>query len=778
MDPTLEALLRSWPFDPWVIVPLLLVATVYLRGWFDLHCRVPHRFGRAQLGAYLAGLFALFLALASPIDSFAALLLQVHMIQHLLLIVVAPPLVWLGAPLLPVLRGLPEPVRHSWVAPFLRSPLLRRCWAWLTQPAVAWVLFIGATWLWHVPALYELGLRSASWHYVEHACFFGTALLFWFPVVQPFPSRPRFSRWVIVPYLLLADIQNTILSAILAFADKVIYPHYAAGPRLWGLSALDDQAAAGVIMWVPGSLVYLIPIAWLAPRLLYGGKPGKEARRHLDKEASKYGQSQRRIPLPLAGSPARQVTPSSWDLLRAPLVGQFLRWRHARFAVQLPLFLLAFAFIADGLFGPQVAPMNLAGVLPWIHWRGLVVLALLVAGNFFCMACPFMLPRQAAKRWLPARLPWPRPLRSKWLAIGLLVLFFWAYEAFALWDSPWWTAWVALAYFLAAFVVDALFRGAAFCKYVCPIGQFHFVQALVSPLEVRVRDVERCRSCVTKDCIRGRDGIPGCELHLFQPRKSGNMDCTFCLDCVHACPHDNVGILAVAPGAELLHDRFRSGVGRLSRRPDVAALVLLLVFAAFANAGGMVAPVVEWQQRLTAALGMKSSLVVLTFALAIALLVLPLILTGSAGILSSWWSGDGERWLESAARFTFALVPLGFGMWLAHFSFHFLTGAGAALPALQRFAADWGMALLGTPKWSLACCAAPAPWLLRLEILFLDCGLLLSLYLGYRIALARHTQLSPSLKAFAPWAVLMVLLFAVGIWILFQPMEMRGMLQG
>ena len=167
-----------------------------------------------------------------------------------------------------------------------------------------------------------------------------------------------------------------------------------------------------------------------------------------------------------------------------------------------------------------------------------------------------------ARRWLPGATHWPRWLRSKWLAVVLVIMFLWAYEAFALWDSPCWTAWIALGYFIAAFVVDGLFRGASFCKYVCPIGQFNFVQSLVSPLEVKVRDSDVCTVCRTRDCIRGRDEIPGCEMELFQPRKSSNMDCTFCLDCVHACPHDNIGMLAGLPGKRPL-ERPRS----LGHRP-------------------------------------------------------------------------------------------------------------------------------------------------------------------------------------------------------------------
>ena len=136
--------------------------------------------------------------------------------------------------------------------------------------------------------------------------------------------------------------------------------------------------------------------------------------------------------------------------------------------------------------------MNLAGVLPWIHWRGLLILGLLTIGNVFCMACPFTAAAGTRTAMAARRAGAGRDGcgTNGWRSC-LLAGFLWAYEAFALWDSPCWTAWIALAYFAAAFVVDGLFRGASFCKYVCPIGQFNFVQSLVSPLEVKVRDRHR-----------------------------------------------------------------------------------------------------------------------------------------------------------------------------------------------------------------------------------------------------------------------------------------------
>jgi hypothetical protein len=401
-------------------------------------------------------------------------------------------------------------------------------------------------------------------------------------------------------------------------------------------------------------------------------------------------------------------------------------------------------------------------------------LGLLIVGNVFCMACPFMLPRSLARRWLPTGRPWPRWLRSKWLAVALVALFLWSYEAFALWNSPWVTAWIVIGYFTAAFVVDSFFRDAAFCKYVCPIGQFNFVQSLVSPLEVAVREPATCATCRTRECIRGSDVAPGCEMHLFQPRKHGNFDCTFCLDCVHTCPHQNVGLLAVVPGAELWRDQLRSGIGRFSRRPDVAALALVLVFGAFANAAGMVGPVVAWQEKACVLLGNAPPIVVTSLLYAFALVVLPLLAVGAAAALSRQANGRIAKARTQATRYAFALVPIGFSMWLAHYTFHFFTSWQGIVPVAQRFAVDRGWHTLGEPLWNCACCGTVAGWITHWQILALDFGLLGSLYAGFRIAESQATHALQAVKAFAPWVVLMLLLFAAGIWIVFQPMEMRG----
>ncbi|MCY4436824.1 MAG: FesM [Chloroflexi bacterium] len=546
------------------------------------------------------------------------------------------------------------------------------------------------------------------------------------------------------------------------------------------------------------------------------------------------------------------------DLLNVPVVGRFLRWKHARTSMQAVLLAVSALILYDGFWGPQLAPKNLAGVLPWVHWRGFVVLALLIAGNLFCMACPFMLPRRLAKKLFPADRPWPTFIRSKWLAIGVLLVFFWAYEAFDLWASPWLTAWVALTYFVAAFAIDGIFKGAAFCKYVCPIGQFHFVHSMVSPLEVKVRQPDICGSCPTKDCIKGRYGpvaepslrhsgtsrnpderdkprqaqvshllrhsresspragarnpssdeqrpqagmrevtkspsqparsvaMPaglqlvqsGCELWLFQEGKVGNMDCTFCLDCIQACPFDNVGIQLRAPTSEFRRlDQWHSGVGTLVKRADVAALVFVLVFAAFVNAFGMVAPVYVLEQWLATQLGVTSEPVVLGILFIVGLVALPFVLVTAAAWSSRALVGGNETLAATATRFSFAFIPIALGMWLAHYGFHFLIGALTVIPVMQSFLADFGVPILGDPQWELAA-IVPEAWLVPLELLLLELGVLVSLTAGYRIARSRQSSAARAIRCLLPWAVLIVALFFTGAWLMTQPMEMRGTILG
>ena len=736
MNPVANAALSSWSLHGPTTAALAVAALLYTRGW--LRGRLFLRSSRdiQRLTAFLTGILLLFVATESPLDAFDSLYLSAHMTQHLLLMMFAPPLILLGDPFLPMLRGLPRSFVKEGLGPFLSWPALKRFGAVLVSPVFAWVAFAISTVGWHLPTFYELALRSPFWHGVQHASFFWTGILFWWPIIQPVPARASIPLWAKVPYLLFADIVNTILSAFFVFSGRLLYPSYEA-VHLGNFSGQDDQTVAGLIMWVPGSLVYLLPAFSMAMGLLKS--------RNLEQSEVRQRVRESRV--------ARRRI--SWQTLA-----------RRRPALQIVMLLLAVVVVADGWFGPQVTPLDLAGVLPWIHWRALSVFALLLVGNLFCMSCPFTLVRDLARRVLPANLRWPRALRNKWLPAGLLILYFWAYEAFGLWDSPFVTAWIIVGYFAAAVLVDGFFRGASFCKYVCPIGQFHFVSSLVSPREVKIKSSATCQSCSTYDCIRGNEDARGCELYLFQPKKEGNLDCTFCLECVKACPHDNVAILPVWPGQTLTKDPYRSSLGRLSKRTDLAALALVFVFGAWANAAGMISPVMMWEHSWHARLGPHAMpLIVAGFVLA-ATVLLPAVAVAVCALANGSVRGLKERRTDLARRLIFTLVPLGFAMWGAHLLYHFATGWEAPLTIVQhRFlGATDRMGMPGVPDWLTAA-----------QILLLDSGLLLSLYLGWRIVKQSSRKIKAVIALGSPWAVLSLVLYCAGAWILFQPMQMRGM---
>ena len=442
------------------------------------------------------------------------------------------------------------------------------------------------------------------------------------------------------------------------------------------------------------------------------------------------------------------------------------------------MLIVSMAMIADGLFGPSLSPKNLATVLTWVHFRGALVLILLCAGNFFCMACPFMLVRDLMRRWIHPRFNWPRKLRNKWIAVILFALILFFYELIGLWSSPWLTAWIIVGYFLAILLVDGFFKHATFCKYVCPIGQFNFLASTISPLEVKVRDQQVCSSCHTRDCIRGRRAPAsefvilqrGCELALFQPGKVGNMDCTFCLDCVQACPHDNVGILSRLPASELMEDPRRSGIGHLSRRKDIAALTIVFCFGALMNAFGMVSPVYVVEQWLGRLLHVTSEATVLGVLFAIFLLIEPAILLGLAAWTSRAWTGVKMGLLPLAVRYTYCLAPLGFGMWLAHYGYHFLTGLYTIVPVTQNAFVDVGWPIFGAPQWTLV--GLPLYMVEPIEFGFLMLGMAGSLLVLWRFA--EEDSAEHPVRLFVPWAAVCLLLLLAAFWLITQPMDMRA----
>jgi hypothetical protein len=256
--------------------------------------------------------------------------------------------------------------------------------------------------------------------------------------------------------------------------------------------------------------------------------------------------------------------------------------------------------------------------------------------------------------------------------------------------------------------------------------------------------------------------------------KVGNQDCTFCLDCVHACPHDNIGLVGRMPGAELFAEGTRSGVGRPHERRDLAALVLVFTFGALLNAFGMVSPVYTLQAWLSSVLGTTDRVPILALLFTAILVVEPVVLLGLAAWATRRTTGTQRSVLALATRYVYSLVPLGFGVWLAHYSFHFLTGILTVVPVMQNSLADLGWPVLGEPVWRLTGMRPGAVY--PMEIGFLGLGLIGSCIVAIR--LARQDHLQGPWRAYLPWLILHAILFASGVWLMGQPMEMRGTFLG
>lgn len=263
-----QAVLQAWSAPLGVNLALGLAAVVYARGWFRLRAVFPNLISVWRLAAFLSGIVAVWIAIGSPLNAFDDVSLTVHMVQHLLLMAVSPLLILLGAPELPLLRGLPRWIRRSLVGPFLRTAPLKRVGHFITNPAICWLAAALALIGWHVPAVFELALRWDWLHELEHASFFGAGLLFWWPVIQPWPSTARWPRWSIPLYLFCATLPCDALSAFLVFCDRLVYSSYLSARRPFNISPLQDQQCAAALMWVCVSIIFLVPAIIVTMQIL------------------------------------------------------------------------------------------------------------------------------------------------------------------------------------------------------------------------------------------------------------------------------------------------------------------------------------------------------------------------------------------------------------------------------------------------------------------------------------------------------------------------------
>lgn len=219
--------------------------------------------------AFFLGLLTLLASLATQLEHYAYELFSAHMLQHMLLTLAAAPLLLLGAPITPLLRGLPKAVRRRAIAPLARWRPLRAAFHTLRSPLVAGILYVGGLYYWHIPRLYDAAVEDPLLHSVEHGWFLASALLFWSVVIDPEPFRSSLHYAARILYLLLAGAaQNTILGGVLAFSSRIFYPHYSTSALAYGIDPLTDQRVGGAIMWVPGDMIFLVAASFAFVRWL------------------------------------------------------------------------------------------------------------------------------------------------------------------------------------------------------------------------------------------------------------------------------------------------------------------------------------------------------------------------------------------------------------------------------------------------------------------------------------------------------------------------------
>ena len=281
-EPTPAILIDGWSFDVSLWLPVAVAGLAYWMAANAVDRAHPaNRVPRWRRWSWLAGLAVIVIALASPIEHYDTTLFSIHMIQHLLLAMVAAPLLVMAAPITLLLRFSSPEARRRWILPVLHSTPIRV----LSAPPVAWGILAGVMWFSHFSPLFDAALESEPLHRLEHALYLGTAMLFWWPVVGADPSPHRLGHPARILYLALGMPLSSFLGLVIFSSRTVLYPHYETLQRDWGMSPLEDQAWAGGIMWAFGDLVFVIAIiAAVAVWLRHEDREGKRVDERLERE--------------------------------------------------------------------------------------------------------------------------------------------------------------------------------------------------------------------------------------------------------------------------------------------------------------------------------------------------------------------------------------------------------------------------------------------------------------------------------------------------------------
>lgn len=470
-------------------------------------------------------------------------------------------------------------------------------------------------------------------------------------------------------------------------------------------------------------------------------------------------------------APARGRWSARWDLAALPAAGRILRWPPLLFLLRFPLVVLFVGVIVAGLLGEQSPGRNLATITVWTVWWAALPFLALAFGKLWCAVCPWQALADWAQRlrlWGAADRPVtfglavPPWLRGLWPAIVLFLFLTWLELGFGVTLSPRATAWLGLAMLFLSLYTGLIFARGAFCRYGCLVGAITGIYASFAPVELRGRDRALCRACPGRDCYHGnRHGNP-CPTFQYLGGMERSSHCLLCLECVRSCPQDNVAV-RLRPFAWELGELPRAG------RDEAWLAVILVGLTTFH--GFVMTP---WWGRVEEAVEAAAGLgTVGTFTvLMAAAMALPAGAHTGVAALARWWGGAGPQVARAApfVQYAYALLPVAFFYHLAHNAGHLFLEGGALLPALSD-PLGWGWDLFGTAR------TLPGPLLsggvlLGLQVTCLVVGQAYAARVALRVS-RRLFGAGRAGRALAPVLAFTLMLSAVNLWLLGQPMVTR-----
>ena len=466
-----------------------------------------------------------------------------------------------------------------------------------------------------------------------------------------------------------------------------------------------------------------------------------------------------------------KTPPARIDLLKMSWLRRLLKSQFTRPLAQIAITTFFLIIIATGLFGNQLSSKNVAPLLTWTIWWGGLVMLILYAGKVWCYACPW----DAIAEWseglrifgkrkegLSLKLKWPRFMRNIWPATVLFIGLTWIELCFDVTINPRATAYLALTILALAFVSAFVFDRKSFCRYGCLVGRISGLYALFSPVEIRARDQEKCRSCKTISCYKGNEHGAPCPTFQNVAQMDQNTYCIMCMECVKTCEKGNIALNLRPWGEDLAHHH--------RPRSDEAYLALLMLsltgFHGLTMTGAW-QQIVDWISQ-TAGLGESAAFTVGMTALMVA----PALLYGALVAVSRWAAREPTvTYRQYFIRYAYALLPIALFYHLAHNSEHLLMEGQKVIALLSDpLGQEWN--ILGTTDWSLEpLINLPTLWII--QVLFVLIGHVFSLWTARRAAGALFSDSKAALRSQIPMLIAMILFSLMSLWLLKQPMEMR-----